>query len=172
MPAVLHHVPFGQFISQQDPTPNLRCVFDRLQAGGEGSPFFVPKIGVGRAGGQDQVVISDLSSAPKAHLARFYIDGHHFVHEHFGVLLVAQNAADGLRNVRRRQNRQRHLVEQRLENVMILPVDDGYIHGQVSQGLGRVQSAESSPHDHYAGAVCGSRFSGFSELAQICLALN
>ena len=50
---------FREFESQQDPTPHLQRVFDRLKSGSGRFPIVVPEIRVPRSAGNDQIVILD-----------------------------------------------------------------------------------------------------------------
>ena len=127
---MLHHLALGQLEGQQHATPDLGGVLYGLQPGRERSPLVVAEVGMRGPGCQDKVVVGHAGAARQAHLPRLGVDGNHLVHQHLGVFLMAQDGADGLRNIGRGKHRQRHLVEQRLEGVVILAVDDRDVDGQ------------------------------------------
>ena len=54
--------------------------------------------------------------------------------QHLDVGLAAQDVADRRRDVAGRQPGRRHLVEQRLEEVVVAPVDHDDVHARASQG--------------------------------------
>ncbi len=60
VPAVLDHLALGEFEGKKDAAANLEGVFDGLEAGGKGRPLVPAKVGVGSAGGEDQVVVGEL----------------------------------------------------------------------------------------------------------------
>ena len=62
---------------------------------------------------------------------------------------MAQNGADRLRDVCRRQNRQGHLIEQRLKKVVVAAIDQRYIYRQFGQPFGRMDACKTpSNNDH------------------------
>ena len=115
MRAGFDHLPLSKLVGEQDPPANLEGVFDGFEAGRERLPLFVAEIGVRGAGGEDEIVVAEVSAAGKPHLPRSPIDVDDFVHEHFGVPLVAQDGANRLSDIGRRQHRKRDLVEQGLK---------------------------------------------------------
>ena len=94
------------------------------------------------------------------HALRRGVDPDTLIHHHGYVFLVAQDGPDGLRNIRRRQHRKRHLVQQRLEQVVVAPVDQGHIDGQMRQSFRRVNPAKSAADNDDArpdAAACRGR---------------
>jgi hypothetical protein len=69
--------------------------------------------------------------------------------EHRGVGLRAEDVANRRRDLALGQDAGRHLVEQRLEEVMVGAVDDGDLDLRVPQRPGREQSAEAAAHDRH-----------------------
>jgi len=63
-------------------------------------------------------------------------------------LLLPQNGADWRADLTGRQLRGRHLVQQRLKQVMIRAVDQNDLRSRVLQRLGRCQAAESTADDY------------------------
>jgi hypothetical protein len=76
-------------------------------------------------------------AARERHGFRARIDGHHFVEPHFDAFIAAQNFADRLGNIGGRERRGCDLIEQRLKQMMVLPVD---------QGDGNVLGAQPARH--------------------------
>src|SRR6185436_5508754 len=71
-------------------------------------------------------------------------------HQDFGVLLLAEEPADRHGNVARGERRGRHLIEQRLKDVVVRPIEDRHVNGGVAQRSRGVQAAESRADDHDA----------------------
>ena len=57
MAARLLHLAFGKLESEQDAAADFGGVFDGLESGSEFGPVVVTKVGVGGAGGEDEVVV-------------------------------------------------------------------------------------------------------------------
>ena len=170
---MLHHLPLRQLKRQQHPPPDFGRVFNRLQPRRKRRPVLMAKIGVARARGQRQVVVSGHCAARQRHLPRAHINPHHLVHQHFSIRLVAQNRPDRLRDVGRRQHRQRHLVEQRLKKMMIASVHHRHIHVQMRQPSRRVNPAKPSAHNHHSRPLPlrNLRLQPCSQFAHPCLTL-
>ena len=64
----------------------------------------------------------------------------------------AEDRADRPGDVGRRQGRRRHLVEQRLEQVVVAPVDDDHVGRRAGQRPGRGEAAEAGADDDDARA--------------------
>ena len=78
------------------------------------------------------------------------------------VRLVAEDAPDGERDVRRRKHRGGHLVEKRLEQVVVLPVHHHHAHRGLRERLCRRDAAEAAADDHHDGFMlwCHRRIVG------------
>ena len=127
--ALLQHLALGQLEGQQHAAANLGGVLDSFEAGRERLPLIVAEIGVRGAGGEDEIVVGEAGAAGQCYLPCGNVDADHLVHEHLSVALMAQDGADGLGNVGGREHGQRHLIKQRLKEIMIAPIDQGYING-------------------------------------------
>ena len=147
------HLALCQLEGQQHTAANLGGVLDGLESRRKRRPVVVAKVGVSGPGGQHQVVIRELGAAGQRHTPRRRVDAHYLVHQHLGILLAAQDGADGLGDVGRREHSQRHLVKQRLEGVMVAPIYHGYVHRQTGQSFGRVKAGKASADDHHAGTA-------------------
>jgi len=102
VPAVLDHLALGQFEGEQDTAANLGGVLDGFKSRRKRSPVIAAEVGVGSSGGQHQVVVRELCAAGQGDLPRIRVDAGDLIHQHLGVLLAAQNCADGLSDVGRR----------------------------------------------------------------------
>jgi transposase len=99
---------------------------------------------MGRAGGQHEIVVGD---AHRADLHAPLFDGADLGHQHRRVLLLAENVADRSSHVGRRGCRGRDLVEQRLEAMVVLPVDHCYLDRRVAQRFRGFDAAETRADD-------------------------
>ncbi len=144
---------FGEFEGQQNAAADFERVLDGLEAGRESFPFVVAEIGVAGAGGDDEGIVRNLLSfifRYGLHHLAFEVEARHLGHEHFDILVTAQDGADGSGNLAGGKTGGGYLIEQRLEGVMIFPVDHGDAHGRAGQRLGCVQAAEAGADDHHA----------------------
>ena len=149
MRAVLQHLPFGQFEGEQHAPAYLGRVFHRLQPGREFGPVFAAKVGVGRPARHDEVVVHQHRAGLQVHVVLLEVEAHGLIHQHLDVGMVAQDGANGLSDVRRREYSQRNLVQQRLKRVVVLAIDQRHIHRQVGEPHCRVDASESTAdHDH------------------------
>ena len=107
----------------------------------------MPEVAVLRSAGDDQVVPgnprgADLDGLPVE------IDGGHPTQVDRDVLVPGELRADGHRDIRRIQARGGHLVEQRLEEMMVALVDEDDAHGIASrQRFRRRQATKAASHD-------------------------
>ena len=148
-------LPLGQFEGQQNAAADFERVLDGLESGRESFPLVVAEIGVAGAGGDDERIVRNflsfvfgLVTARTTRRSRSKPVTSAMSTSTF--LWRLQNRADGRGDFARRETGGGHLIEQRLEGVMILPVDDGDVHGRAGQRLGCVQAAEARSDDHHA----------------------
>jgi hypothetical protein len=136
----------GLFEGRQDAAADEGGVVDLLQRRRHALPLVVAEIGVSRAGGQHQHVVGDFAVL-QLHDAALAVDAAHPAQDHPHVCCLAQDGADGLGDLRRRQTGRGHLIEQRLEEMVVALVD----HGDVGIGAGQVvrgaQAAETGADD-------------------------
>ena len=85
----------------------------------------MPEVGGFCTGRDDQIVIGQLGSIFELQQTLGEIDAFHFGHHHGGVLLLAEHGADWVGDIVRPQASRGHLVQKRLEQVMIPAIDDG-----------------------------------------------
>ena len=146
--------------SAEDPAPQLQGVVDGLHSRRIDGEFGVTEIRLAHAGGDDQAVIGNFSATLErvySQKARADIDIHHLAREDPGVRLAAEDLADGGRDLTLGQNAGRQLVQERLEQVMVGPVDEGDIDIRSPQGLGGEQPAKAAAHDRDAMPPAGLR---------------
>ena len=91
----------------------------------------------------DQVVITE-HTIFEVHLPRIQIDAGHFIHQGGDVFLRGQNTPQRLRDFRHGQTRGGHLIEQRLEEMMVPAVDQSHPETLVGQLLGAGQASETT----------------------------
>ena len=112
----------GRCKGTADATAQFCRVLNVLETGGEWRPFIMAEIGVGRAGGEHEIIEGDWTLAGAQDLT-FAIDAFDTGHQHGEVVLSRQHVAYRPCNVRGRQDRGRDLIQQRLETVIIVLVD-------------------------------------------------
>ena len=117
----------GGFEGRQHAAADRQRVLERLQPGGVPGPVVVAEVGVGGAGGDQQVVVVQ-RAAGQRHPPRGQVDRQRLVQPHRDVFLLAQDVPQRRRDVGRRQARGGHLVQQRLEQVVVGAVHQGDAH--------------------------------------------
>ncbi len=141
----------GQLEGEQHAAADLERVLQALEPGREHLPLVVPEVRVAGAGRHDQVVVVHSGAVAELHPAGLDVHAGGLGQQHLGVLLVPEDRADGRGDVRRVERRGRHLVEHRLEQVVVAAVHQGHAHGCVAQLLRGVETGESAAQDHHVG---------------------
>ena len=104
---------------------------------------------MGRANRDDQIVVVQFAVIQRdATVHR--IDGARFGQDHAHVAPTASHRANGVRDVAGAKRRGCHLVEQRLKQVVIAPIDESYPHqrgAQFGQAPRRLQAAKTATND-------------------------
>ena len=72
----------------------------------------------------------------------------HLGQQHVHIPVASQDPADGRRDVARRECGRGHLIEQRLEHVVIAAVHQRDVHGLPAQRLGGRETSEAAADDH------------------------
>jgi hypothetical protein len=140
-----------RFECAEDSPPDLRRVVDRLQSGRVRTPVVVAEVRMRRARRDDEV-IERQRATPNLDDAARRVDTRDFTEQHRRVALPAEDPADRPRDIRRRQARGGDLIEQRLEQVVVVPVDDRDVRGCARERLRGEQAAEPCPDDDDASA--------------------
>ena len=126
-------------------------VLEGLEAGRHGRPLVVPEVRVMRAGRDDQRVVLDRAAVRQDDPPALDVDVDRLAEDHRRVALLAQHGAQRLRDLARRQRAGRDLVEHRLEQVEVAPVDERDRDLRVvAEAPRRVQPAEPAADDHDA----------------------
>ena len=118
----------GGLERDQDPPPDLEGVLDRLEPGRDARPLRVVEVGVMGAGRDHERVVRDRATVGQQDLPCLGIDPDRLAEDDRRVALLAQHRAQRLGDVARRQGAGRDLVEQRLEEMEIAPVDEREAH--------------------------------------------
>ena len=112
----------------------------------------MPEVRRDCARGDDQVVVGDLAAAIQhfdREMVSVEIDSDDLAEHHAGIPLVAQDFAERRRDVALGEDPRRELVEQRLEQVVVGPVDERDVDIRPAQSLGGRESAEPAADDRY-----------------------
>ena len=121
------------------------------------------------AGRHDQRVIANQTAVRHPHLAGVRIEGHGLAEEDGRVRPLAEDRAQGLRDLARTESPRSDLVEQRLEQVEVAAVDERHIDSIVAtQVAGGIEATEPAADDEDAmpgggrgGSLKGFRRAGF-----------
>jgi hypothetical protein len=133
--------PFEHVVAQAD------RVLERVQGRGVvRGPGHAEPGGHG-AHGHHQVIEGHLEVVGQPHRPPVPVDADDLPPAHVQVALAVEQAADGMGHVGGVQAGGRHLVQQRLERGVVLPVDQGDLDGRVVEPPGDGQPAEPRPHD-------------------------
>ena len=109
-----------------------------------------------RAERDDQVVVGEGVHVLEPHFAAVEVDAVHRGLVHDGVGLVVEQVAQRMAAGRRLQQVGGDLVQQRLERVVVVPVDEHDVHVGVLELAGRTHAPEAAAEDEDPGTV-GSR---------------
>ena len=110
----------------------------------------MPEEGGGGPAGHNEAVVVDGQGTPELvgpDLALLDVDLAHLGQQDGQVAQTAQHVTDGRRDLALRKDAGGHLVQQRLEEVVVGPVDDGDPHRRPLQRPGREEAAEAAAHD-------------------------
>jgi hypothetical protein len=105
--------------------------------------------------GDDEVVVAERRHVVEGHLAVVEIDRGDRCFVHGGVGLVVEQVAQRVAARRGLQQVGRHLVEQWLERVVVVPVDDRDVDLGVLQLTGGADASEAATQDQDPRALCG-----------------
>ena len=120
------------------------------------------EVGLADPGGHDQAVVGDLEGLDAddagVHDPAVKVEPGDLGQLDADVLVLAEHVADGRRDLAGRDHARRHLVQERLEQVVVAPVDHGHVDVLAGQEAGRRQAAEAPADDHHpvAGGPVGA----------------
>ncbi len=103
----------------------------------------------GGPGGQDQVIVAQRAGVG-LHLAAVKVDAGDARHAEGDVRPVAHGGAHRVGNRLQLDAGGRDLIQQRLEQVVVVAVDEPHVEALVAQFPGSPQPAKPRPHDHHA----------------------
>ena len=141
----------GHLECAENPAAELECVIKRLHPRRVDRKFGTPEVGLPCASCDDQNVVLDFPAQTDrvdGHAAGVEIDIDHCAENDPRVPLAAQRITNRHGDIPLGEYSRRDLMQQRLNQVVIRPVDDGDINGSPPQGLRRSQSSESAADDH------------------------
>ncbi len=140
----------GHLERADDPAADGERVGDRLHARCELRELIVPEVGLPHPGGHDEVVVREFDPAApgpdRGHTLGVNIDAGRLGHDALDVLVSFEHAAQRRGDLPLGQNTGRALVEQRLEQVLLGPVDEGHRH-VAPERPGGEQPAEAAADD-------------------------
>jgi hypothetical protein len=109
---------------------------------------------VARAGGEHQRIVGEEGAVLQEDAPRLGIDADDRGQKRRDLRAAAQQMADRSRDLRWRERGGRHLIEERLEQMMVAPVDDSDADRLPSETVNRFQTAEAgSHHDNMVAAT-------------------
>ncbi len=134
------------FESHKQPTTNLRCIIDLLEARRRCFPIVMAEIGMARTSRHHQHVIG-YGATIDGDLTPRTVDALDLAHQHGCIALTPQDAADRCRDIGRRQSRRRHLIKEWLEQMIVAPVNQGHPARRLGQCLRRGQAGKAGTQD-------------------------
>ena len=144
----------GAFERHQDSAPQRGRVLQRLEAGRERLPFVVAEIRVPRAGGEDERVIGQRIALIEQHALGLRIDAVHRRKQGRDLWAAAHQITDWPGNLGRRQRRGGNLIQQRLEQVMVAPIDQRNADRRTGKAISGFEAAEAGADDHDVMGFC------------------
>src|SRR4051812_16220050 len=149
----------------EDPRPQLERVVDGLHARRPAGELVVAEVRLSGTRGDDQAVVRDFELSPIGaegrHGVSIEVKPHDLRELDPGVPLPPQDVSDRRRDLALRENPRRDLVEQRLEQVVIDPVDQGDVDRGSPQEARGEQPPKPAANDDDAMPGRGSRFRYF-----------
>ncbi len=133
----------GDLEGAEHPSPQLHGVVDRLHPRGDQGVLVVAEVGLAGPGRDDQavvgVVVAFARDRLRVHHPRLQVESRHLGQDDLHVLATAQHVAQHGRDLTGRHDAGRHLVEERLEQVVVPPVDqrDLDVGAESSRAAGR-----------------------------------
>ena len=112
--------------------------------GANGAQSSWPKVGMRRAGREDQVVVGEVAVIHEQEPAAGDVDAAHTGEQHVAVRLAPHRRADRRADVGRRKRGGRDLVEERLKDVVVPPVDDRHRDRRPGERLRGGEAAEAA----------------------------
>ncbi len=145
----------GDLERAEDPRAHAARVVERLHPRSDLRPLVVSEVGVRGAGRDDQRVVRDLLDlvGDHPHRALLEVDVVDDAEQHAHIALLAEHRAQRRRDLPRRQHAGRDLVEQRLEQMLVVLVDQRDLDRLVLERLDGADAAEAAADDDDAVTV-------------------
>ena len=137
---------------EEHAAPDLESVLDALEAGRVLLPLVVAEVRGLRAHRHDEEIVGEGVRAD-VDAPTLEVDLLHLAHDHAHLLVLGHDAADGRGDLRWRQARHGHLVEQRLEQMVVRAVDQGDLDRRPVERLRRLEAPETTTDDHHPTAL-------------------
>ena len=143
----------GDLEGAEDPPPELHGVIDGLHPRCDHGEFVVAEVGLAGAGRHDQAVVGIVGGIARdglgVHDPLLEVEPGDLRQDDLDVLVAAHHVTQHRRDLTRREDARGHLVEERLEQVVVPPVDQRDVDVGARQQAGGRQAAEAaSDHDH------------------------
>src|SRR6266542_2937728 len=138
--------PLGLLEGEEDPSPDLEGILQVLQSRRARLPLLVSEVGMPRSGCEDEEVVSD-TTVGHDDVAGSGVHRDRVREQHLRVLLPAQDRTNRIGDVARRERRGRHLVEERLEEMVIAAIHDGDLNRGVAKCLRGREPSEARTDD-------------------------
>jgi len=120
---------------------------------------------------QDQVIVG-YPAVRGGNNLMLKVNARHLGHLEAEILLPAKDAPHRLGDLFGIQVGRRYLIEQRLEEVVIVPVDQGDIHGSPAQHLRSLQPAETGPDNDNPRPAAGTHIITTTDAARFSYAFG
>jgi hypothetical protein len=132
---------------EQDAPAQRHRVVERLQPRCMRGPLVVTEVGVRGAAGNEHKVIGQRGAVGQRHALRSAVDGSDLAQAHGDIALAGQDVAQRRGDVAGRQAGRRHLVEQRLKEVVVGAIDERDLQRRRSQRACAPQASEATADD-------------------------
>ena len=133
-----------------DATADISGVFDRFEARRVLGPFIAAKVAVARPGGDDEIIVMNVALR-RVDALQVEIEADHLGEHHLAVRVAREDPTERRRDVRRRQTAGCHLVEERLKEMEVAPIDKHDVDRRALERFDRVQPGEPAPDNDDAG---------------------
>ena len=112
------------------------------------------EICVAGTGGQNESVVVQIIATIEQDTTRAHVHAGHRGEQCRDLGPPAHQEPNGPGDFRGCEGGRSNLIEQRLEDVMVAPIDHRDVHRRAGQSVGRFQAAEAAAYDHDVMAVC------------------
>ena len=142
----------GDLEGAEHPASQLHGVVDRLHPRGDQRELVVAEVRLAGPGRHDQAVVGVgvvlAREGLRLHRPSVQVEPRHLAQDDVHVLATAQHVPQHVRDLTRRHDAGRHLVQERLEQVVVPLVDEGHLDvARAGEEPGGRQSAEAATDD-------------------------